>query len=603
MKLVAIAEKITAASSDLYWGSSFAENGLFVVLEIEGRQKNPAPAIGKNILDALLTKFTNLSQINYKSIAGLADEEKDNPAVKTLILGVLTQDHLYLKSLSGGQVRMDRKSKTGLILASGESSSGTVAAGDKLLFASATFAEIIGKEKLIDLLKMSDQKSAAETAASLILPRKESSGAAAILLTITAVKEKKQLAPKFGVLKNKIIGKIRENISKVTRFIPQKQQIPILENTQDTKAKKTLLTVAAVLTVLLISSIFFNISHGQTTKRQQQLQQVLDLVSHQYEEADSLLDLNPVRARTLLSDSKLSLSPLLSEFPKNTNEYKQVNEWLGKIAEKEVVAYKIYKLTAPLLFFDLSFIKAGAEGTRIADYQTNKAILDLKNKVIYTLSTDKKQSAIVAGSETVKEATAMGIHGNNIYLLNSDGIVRIDIPTKTAKVVVKKDEDWGEIVSLASFGGNIYLLDTKKNAVWKYIATDYGFSAKANYLNPDVRVNFSQAKQLLIDGSVWVLSTDGEIQKFTRGLGEPFAFKGFAENLQDVISISTNEDDKNLYILDRASSRIVVFAKDGSYQSQYQWDEMKNASDFVAMEAEKKIFAIIGGKIYAIDIK
>ena len=47
----------------------------------------------------------------------------------------------------------------------------------------------------------------------------------------------------------------------------------------------------------------------------------------------------------------------------------------------------------------------------------------------------------------------------------------------------------------------------------------------------------------------------------------------------------------------------MVFDKDGLYQSQYQWDELKNAKDFMVTEKEGKIYVLVGHKIHAIEIK
>lgn len=336
--------------------------------------------------------------------------------------------------------------------------------------------------------------------------------------------------------------------------------------------------------------------------QEKKLGEVLSLVSHQYEEAVSLIELNPARARSLLSDSKLTLSPLLASFGKNSNEYKEITEWLAKIAKEEVTAYKIYKLTSVPVFFDIQLVKSGGEGELLTAYKKKKVILDTKNQVVYTLSTDSKEAVLLAGSEVVKDAHGITIHGNTVYIINNDGIVGIDIPTKAVKVAIPKDEKWGEIGAISAFGGNVYLLDKTKNTIWKYIATDFGFSSRTIYLNPDVRINLGDSKRLIIDGSVWVVF-DRELFKFTRGLGEEFGFKDFADTITSIATVSTSDEDKNLYLLDPGLSRIIVFDKDGAYQAQYQWEELAHAKDMVASEAEKKIFVLVGSKIYAIDLK
>ena len=82
-----------------------------------------------------------------------------------------------------------------------------------------------------------------------------------------------------------------------------------------------------------------------------------------------------------------------------------------------------------------------------------------------------------------------------------------------------------------------------------------------------------------------------------------FNFKNFSEILSDATHLSIDENNKNIYILDQAAGRIVLFDKEGEYKSQYQWDELRNANDIIASEAEKKVFVLIGSKVYGIDIK
>ena len=592
--------KITTPGDLNQWGSCFAENGLFVLLEVAGSEVAPAAQTGREILDLLLTKYTNYQERNLTTVKALLDETKEKDNVKTVIIGLLSGKVFYLGSYGEAKVVLKRNEVAGQILGSNETVSGHLQIGDRLLFYTGKLSGVITPEVKEKILSITDPEEALGAFTSSFLEDQQGRGSAILLLS---VKEKKpeQLSD--------LVSKLRENGKHKLGRIFRKGRNLILngeagtaENPKELKAKKTLLTISVVLVGLLILSVFFNLNHERSSKNQKKLGEVIPSVSQQYEEAVNLVDLNPVRSRTLLAEAKLSLSALLKEFPKGSAEFKQVNEWLDKVSQEEVVAYKIYKLTAVPLFFDLNLVKQGGVGIKISGWKTDKAILDAVNKTVYSLSTETKQAGIVAGSEAVKDAKLITNHGKMIYLLNSDGIIGIDVEGKTAKVLIKPDEKWGEIASLCSFGGNLYLLDKKNNAIWKYIATDFGFSGRSNYLNPDVRANFGEAGSLVIDGSVWVAGVN-EILKFTRGLGEQFAMKSFADTIQNMSVMTTGDMDKNIYILDKALSRIVVFNKEGEYQSQYQWDDLKKADDIISSEEEKKIFVLIGSKIYGIDLK
>lgn len=604
MELTARTVKITAPSDVFHWGGCFAENGLFLILEVIGDEAKPAVVVGREILELVLTRFADAKERNWTTLNTIIDLVKDNGSIVTFTVGILAGDILYLGNRGEGEVLIKRDGRIGKILSGNDTSSGKSRLSDRLLFSSKTFISSVPEEKRRNLLVIEEEQEEVE-GLSVLLEKLETAGSAALCITVEKMEIKKEFpVPSLSVLKRKGLSgiyRVKNKIGVLRSYIrPRASQT--WESEEETKHKKIFLTVAVILIILLVISIFFNISHTRSAKGKERLTQALELASHQYDEAVGLIDLNPGRARSLLSDSKLSLSPFLKDFPKNSKEYKEVNEWLGKIAEKEVQAYKIYRLTTVPVFFDIALIKDGGSGKEMRGFQEMKVILDTKNKLIYSLTTDTKKAEIIAGSDVVKEGKVVTIHGKNAFILNNDGIVRIDIAGKKGETVVKTDEKWGEVTSIAAFGGNVYLLDRKKHAVWKYIATDFGFLARQNYLNPDVRTDFSNAQELIIDGSVWVLLPDG-ILKFTKGLGENFAFKDFSDTFTNISVFTTSDEDKNIYLLDKQNSRIVVFDKEGSYIAQYQWDELKNADDIVASEEEKKIFVLSGSKIYAIEIK
>lgn len=595
---------IGAVSNDQYFGGWFTKNNLFILVETVGNEERPAGKIGKEILDLISTNYRSKNESSLDYITSLLQEaKKAAPEFNTLTIGILKGNILYLGNIGFGEVLLERNGEIGRILSSDETSSGKVQTGDLLLFSSKTFCRCIAQKERRELLQINDWRKSAETGSSLLSRQTEPAGAVALIVTFSKTIKPKE--PLFNLTKP-ITAKFHEKIPRLVnqfRLLLKKLRPSLSEDSQETRPQKNLLTIAVVLVILLVASIFLNINHTNQSQKHKRFSESLDLVLHQYEEAVSLIDLNPTRARTLLSSSKLSLSPYLSEFSKSSNEYKQINEWLDKISEKEVAAYKIYKLTSVPLYYDITLIKQGGIGGKIAAYRQMKAILDTQNKVAYSLSSDTKQAAIIAGSNVVDEAKTIAIHGKTAYFLTKEGITGVDIQNKTAKVVIAKDEKWGEIISVASFGGNLYLLDSQNNAIWKYIATESGFSSRTSYLNPGVQADFSKARQMIIDGSVWVLNSSGEILKYTSGLGEAFSFKGLADTISNIEALFTSDVEKSLYLLDKNASRVLVFDKDGTYFSQYQWDGLKDASDFVVSEDEKKIFVLAGAKIYAIDIK
>jgi hypothetical protein len=100
-----------------------------------------------------------------------------------------------------------------------------------------------------------------------------------------------------------------------------------------------------------------------------------------------------------------------------------------------------------------------------------------------------------------------------------------------------------------------------------------------------------------------MLTSDGNISKFTKGNNDTFTIAGLDTPLSNPTKIYTNASDDNIYVLDNGNSRIVVFDKSGNYKNQYQAGIIKTAKDFDVLEKDKKIYILSSNKTYEVDLK
>jgi hypothetical protein len=171
---------------------------------------------------------------------------------------------------------------------------------------------------------------------------------------------------------------------------------------------------------------------------------------------------------------------------------------------------------------------------------------------------------------------------------------------KTPSLLIEKDEAWVTIVDMKEFSGNLYLLDTG-GEIWKYPFLETEFGTKQRWLKE--ATNLNQALSMAIDGSLWVLLSDGRVLRFTQGESNYFAISGLEKELNNPSVIYTDFGSESLYLLDKGNSRIVVIDKSGEYKSEYLWSEISQANDLLVLEEQGKIFLLIGSKIFTIDIK
>jgi hypothetical protein len=210
-------------------------------------------------------------------------------------------------------------------------------------------------------------------------------------------------------------------------------------------------------------------------------------------------------------------------------------------------------------------------------------------------------SPLLAREKKAAKSTYFAQSDKIIYFAEANGITSFDKASEKETIIIKNDSHWTTVGGLGEYFGNLYLLDKKTGGILKFAkgAEEYG---KTNYFEKPI-AELKNTASLAIDGSIYVMLGDGTIRKFTRGKQDAFQISGVPSPLSRPTRIFTNADINNLYILDSENKRIVVLGKDGAYQTQYQADVLKNALDFDVREKDKKVFVLLGGKVYEIPLK
>jgi len=229
-------------------------------------------------------------------------------------------------------------------------------------------------------------------------------------------------------------------------------------------------------------------------------------------------------------------------------------------------------------------------------------LLDSNDKSLVSIDTQLKTPNIIAGPLQIGNAKLASINGSHAFTFAHDkGIVHIDPDTKKASIVSKADPDWGNITDIFAFSGNIYALDSGQNKIWKYTPTESGYSEKLEYLRSNA--NLSLGKRLVIDYSVWVLTSEPDILKFTAGNSDFYAMSGLTSPLTQIDDIYVPEALDSVFILDKFNNRILVTKKNGEYLAQYINDQFGKIDDFFVDEENKQIYLLIENKIYKTPLR
>ncbi len=366
------------------------------------------------------------------------------------------------------------------------------------------------------------------------------------------------------------------------------------------RSKRSLIGSLVIL-VLMITAVFWGYRYIKNKATENQIIiQDINYARSKFAEAQSLKDSDPDKAQQSLSDARITITGVLSRSPGNQDAEKVKQE----IENGREFIMRIYPIADWPVFLSLDLIKADFKPTRMSYSVSKVLMMDDKQKTLIEVDLNKKTNNILAGANQLGSARAASLNGDNAFVYSEDkGVLAIDTYNQKITVVAQPDSEWGYIKDIVGFAGNIYLLDTVKGQIWKYIPTASGYSQKYTYLNEGSKVDFGGAEQMKIDYSVWILKEGPEILRLTGGVQDSFSVGGLDENLKPLKSLFADEDGEELYLLDSENARVVVLDKNGMYLKQYTGEKFATADDLVVDSEAKKMYLLEGNKIYQLELK
>ena len=165
---------------------------------------------------------------------------------------------------------------------------------------------------------------------------------------------------------------------------------------------------------------------------------------------------------------------------------------------------------------------------------------------------------------------------------------------------------WKSVTGLTSFSGTVYVLDSAAGQIWrheedrgKYLAPD---PVLAQAFTPNALASFA------VDGSIWVVTTAGDIGLFKRsGLATTatkadFTVKWIGEPVK-ATAIQAIDSQRSIYILDAPGRRIVQLTRDGREVARFDLPkDLPAPSAFFVSEGQRIAYTAHGSRIAATDL-
>ena len=608
-----IVSSVVGTTDERHWGQVLLTPGAYGVIEIED-QDGIARQRGVHVL-------TNLTRLVSREIVSLSDvretvERVWEESAKSIILLVPVGSVVYLVLKGAGAAYLKRGNTLAPLLAQEGAVSGEVQEGDTVLLASRSFTAALSPDEIMGAFDNLMPPEVSEKLTYLIHTKENGSGGAALILHVAKIASAEEASDQdqdrqpAGIRMTAVFAQlpsilrritVRRVVSRIRRmsFAGVRSRLSLLRK----QRPRFTAALAGVLVLLFIGSVLLGIRRQATQKSNEAAEQTMTEARYYLEEGRALMDLNPVTGRERLRHAKELLEPLTTTLSERSREGRPVHELYREVVDSLTQALRIVRFT-PELFFDVGLVKSDARASAFGIVDDTMGIIDTDGQTVYRLDLATKNGQIMAGGSSFSGSTGVAITAENLYVLGGEGIETVRIADKKVLTSpIERDSAWGDVRMIGAYGGNLYVLDTEKSRIWKYIGTDAGFSRMSEYLNPDTFPDLSQATSMAIDGSVWVATADGRVLRFTQGREQTYAIEGVEPSFGTTLAVYTGDTSEYVYIMDSGNTRAVVLDKDGIYLSQYVWEGDFSPRAIAASETLKKLFFLADGKIYSTDLK
>lgn len=161
-----------------------------------------------------------------------------------------------------------------------------------------------------------------------------------------------------------------------------------------------------------------------------------------------------------------------------------------------------------------------------------------------------------------------------------------------------------EPVAMSTYQGRLYLLDPAAGQIWRYRSRDEQFQDPEPYFSEAPPL--TDARDLAIDGNIYVLFENGQVARYLEGKVAPFAVTGVPPPPPHFIALAVDQGltDGPVYLADGAAERIVVLKASGAFCAQLRapGGEFRGLRALTVSDTGNDLFILAGGKVYRIPI-
>jgi len=164
----------------------------------------------------------------------------------------------------------------------------------------------------------------------------------------------------------------------------------------------------------------------------------------------------------------------------------------------------------------------------------------------------------------------------------------------------------GKSQAVGSFENRFYVLDTVAGQIWRYEPQGdiYPDQPDRYFATPPPKA-LATARDLAIDGNIYILYDDGTVLKFLGGELQSFDVRGLPSDVGQAVALAVdpNSGSGAVYVADGGNGRVLVLGPDGAFQTQFRAGEAFAGLEALGVdEVAGRLYVVSRGQLYVASL-
>ncbi len=404
---------------------------------------------------------------------------------------------------------------------------------------------------------------------------------------------------KKKTLKIKSYDKSRQLISKpIVKYMSKIKNI-FFTICKKNNRKYFYATLIIILIIVAYGKIVSNNKNRNAIKKQNDTVYSVDKASEILKLAQEDILLGKSNGLDKLNEA-LNLTNIAIDNPSTHDKALEIKKQIFEEMDKTTSTKRFYDIK-PIFSFKNEIVISAVSGSVIYG-------ITIDGKIYSTDARDKdpKLLSAIESSMGVPVSACYSDSTNLLYVLTNKPTVWAYDPLSQsgAELTISDDSKWENGTSISVYSTNLYILDSSAGKIWRHSKNGNNFNAGTSFAgakNTDAKDGIS----LAIDGSAYVLKTNGTVSKFSHGaLDSTFNISSPPapnNTISKPSQIYTDSDSQNIFISDLSLNRILRFAKAGEFVDQYII-ENKEISNILVNPRVQKLWVVSKKDVFEIDL-